>query len=1189
MTHTGPNAPISCPPSSDYDAASKAQADAANPAHPAWVSANAGSGKTKVLIDRVARLLLKGAAPDSILCVTYTKAAANEMLQRLFARLGSWSVMEKDALRVELAALENRQSRSYTDEEILDARALFARALETPGGLRIETIHAFCARILRRFPLEAGVAPGFNEIDEVEADKLWQNVLETGLPEADRRHAEHLNTVALEGGGLGALAGLDAARAHATHLLAFADRCNHDPQQMDAAIRAVLSPPEQSEEDLLANGMGEALPVKALGQAVTLFEADGGKGSQKNAAILRQVFNASTPEKKWGLYRTLFFTSANTLRKSIATKSVLKDPFMAGLFQMEQIPEGSEVARIKQLDADLKAARLYARTRALSLLAAPILQDYRRQKETRAQVDFDDLINKTHALLTQKLASLWVLYKLDGGLTHVLLDEAQDTSPQQWELLKALTAEFFAGKGKDREVSPRTLFVVGDEKQSIYSFQGADPQKFLSERQNFQAMALEAFGKAELPEMAMSFRSSPEILSFVDKVSECGDVDGHPYIAGPVAEANLSRHTARRANQPGCVELWPVEVPEPPKDAVSWQAPRDTEPADSPKNKLAQQVATEVDALLSRGDRVWTENTDRQWHQRPAKAGDILILVNTRTGGLFDAIIDALKAKGIPVAGADRLVLADHIGVQDCLNLIRFVLLPEDDLTLAEILRGPFGNLLDDNLHLFPLAYERGNTSLWERLQKSPQADHKSVADFLSGVLGMRHMPAYELLSHVLNSRTRENGMTGWQKLAARLGPPMRDPVQALLDRAIAHDARDPTSLQNFLAQMELDRSQIKRDLAAAGEDVRVMTVHGAKGLQAPIVILPDTTGAPKVVKPALTDTDDVPVWMGATGDDTPLTALAREDLTKRALRERRRLLYVAMTRAQDRLMIFGAWSGQRPKPDSDKIKDGFHAASWYALCSEAMSDLLGGLPQDDIGRPAFCRFGPAPIAGAADTADSPSHAPLPDWLHTPVPDETSTSRMTAPSALLAGEEPVLPPLGQARAARLKRGRLIHALLERLPALPAADRIAAGQHFLSQDTVLPEEAKEEMLGAAMRVLNDPAFADVFAEGGRAEAPVIGTAPCLPAGMIINGRVDRLVVTDTEILIIDFKTDRPPPHRAEDVALAYLAQMGAYAAVLAEAYPTHRIRAALAWTDGPKLMELPPDLLEKAISQTSLTV
>jgi len=433
--------PIFCPDSPDYESAARAQIRAADPAHSAWVSANAGSGKTKVLIDRVARLLLKGASPDSILCVTYTKAAANEMLERLFAQLGTWSVLDENTLKTKLAALESRAPDSYTETELRDARALFAKALETPGGLRIETIHAFCSRILRRFPLEANVAPGFNEIDDVDADDFWGGAVKTGLLDAAADQRDILDTVALAGGGLGVTSGLDTARNHGSALLDFSEAHGHDLARMDAALQSALNAPEQDADTLIADAMA-ALPLADLGRVVEILEADGKSGSMRVASTLRSVFEATDPDAKWQFYRTLFFTQGGTPRKSVVTKPILAHAEAAALFETAELPEGSEVLRATTLDADVKAARLYARTRALVHLALPILRHYQKAKRDHAALDFDDLIAVTHRLLTKAEAANWVLYKLDGGLTHILLDEAQDTSPDQWGLLNALTEEF---------------------------------------------------------------------------------------------------------------------------------------------------------------------------------------------------------------------------------------------------------------------------------------------------------------------------------------------------------------------------------------------------------------------------------------------------------------------------------------------------------------------------------------------------------------------------------------------------------------------------------------------------------------------------------------------------------------------------------------------------------------------------
>ena len=1161
---------------SAYQQAVRAQTIAAQPSQSVWVSANAGSGKTKVLIDRVARLLLNRATPDSILCITYTKAAANEMLHRLFDRLGRWSVMAEADLRQELVTLEGRQNSPHTEEEIRRARALFAKAVETPGGLRIETIHAFCARVLRRFPLEARVLPGFEEIDDVDAAWLWQRAVEQGIHQLHTEDPVALNVVSRSGGGFGISAGLQAIRSAAAEITTFR-QSRRSEEAMDVTLRHVLGAPEDPPDMLIASAMGAAFPGAALNEAAAILEADGKRDSARTARAIRAALAAADPAARWAAYASAFFKADGDLFAALFNKGAGTSPLIGDLFEVQSVPQGSEVLRVLALDRDLKAAAAFERSRALLMLAEPVLKAYNQMKLSRVAVDFDDLIAFTYRLFTQTSAAEWVMYKLDGVLTHILLDEAQDTSPRQWGLINALVGEFFAGAGVERQQDPRTLFVVGDEKQSIYSFQGADPRRFLQERQQFEARSRALTGTAHLPDMAMSFRSAPEILAFVDRVSESGEVAGHPYIDGEIADFDLMRHTAFRSDANGLVELWPVEIPDPLEEDIPWHAPRDTRNAKEPRTQLAQTVAKEIAALLEARQIVGSGDK-----ARAAAPGDVLILVQNRQGGLFDALIAALKAQDLPVAGADRLVLTDHIGVQDCLNLMRFVLLPEDDLTLAEILRGPFAGLVDDDRHLFQLAHGRDG-SLWQALLASDVSEHRAVAAFLELLLERRHLPPFEFLSGVLDQPVLA-GVTGWTRLLERLGSPARDPVLALMSRAIAHDAKGPASLQSFVAEMDGERVQIKRDLAASDGKIRVMTVHGAKGLQAPIVVLPDMTRRPQTQDPSMLVLDGVPVWVSRAADDTASMTAARETAKARQLREHRRLLYVAMTRAEDRLMIFGHWTGRRPVPGT-KEASGYPAGSWYALCVEAMEALTGG----EISAGEVLRYGPRPRLAAALAADRPAPAALPAWLDKPAPAEPEARKIIAAGALGRDDSAALPPDDTQRDERLKRGRLIHALLERLPEWPVGERRGRCQAFLARDTELTPTQREEMVTSALTVVEDARFAEIFAPGGRAEAPIVGTGAGLLGDMIVNGRVDRLVVSDTQVLIVDFKTDRPAPPDVSGVPEAYLAQMAAYQAVLRGAYPDRTVEVALVWTDGPLLMPLPDDLLAESLSQTSRTV
>jgi ATP-dependent helicase/nuclease subunit A len=1155
-----------------YEAATRAQAIAAEPTRSAYAMANAGSGKTKVLIDRVARLLLRrpdgrpGATPDSILCITYTRAAASEMLSRLFRTLGNWAVMEDEKLSRELATLEGGAPEEYTHDRLKAARALFAKALETPGGLRIETIHAFCARVLRRFPLEAGVVPGFVELEDEDARRIWQEAKAEAIRLAARDYPDALALIAREAGNEGALTALDDLRASSGASRAFCVRHAFDIQSIEAALRGAIHPPEEGPEVLLANAMTRDLPTARLRLAIGALQT-GKSTDTKLAETLTAVLNAPDPKAAYEAYTPVFLKTDGEFReKNPFTKgAVAAGPVVEELFSAE-VPLGTEVQRFRKLRDDLKKAEAFARNLALFRVGVPALMAYSKEKARRGALDFDDLIDRMRDLLTTDGMSGWVLYKLDGGLSHVLLDEAQDTSPSQWELIRALTYEFRSGQGKDYNQDPRTLFIVGDEKQSIYSFQGADPAKFLEEA---RALALNDTS-AKAVEMKMSFRSCPEILTYVDTVWNTAPPIDVPFGADRPSTADVTEHIAKRRDEHGWIDLWPLAAPDPEPETDAWDRPVDALRMTSPKVKVAQAVADRVKQMISGGAAVWGADGKR----RPAKAGDVLILVRERRGGLFEALIHAMKARGIPVAGADRLRLTDYIGVQDCLNLMRFALLPSRDLALAEILRGPFIGLVDDDRYLFELAAGRTDQeTLWSRVQASDDPDVKRAADFLRSLLERRHLPPYEFLSSVLDQPDAE-GVTGWERINARLGPPARDPLEALLSQALAHDATGPSSMQAFVASLEATPVEIKRDLAEAGQEVRVMTVHGAKGLQSPIVILPDTTAKPKLETDAILEVGGAAIWAPRKDADIPASEAARAIAQAKAHEEHRRLLYVALTRAQDHLLIAGHWYGSTKAGAA-----GYDANSWYALCRGAMDAL--GVEADEAG---IMQFG-TPLRAETGLKDSlTSISGLPDWARLPPDTDTQARKLMAPSSLLEPKTKVVAPFDPKREARLRRGRLIHSLLQHLPEMPEHTRRAAGLAMLEREPHLTRAQREEMLQAAESILTDPALKELFGPGSRAEAAVIGTSDELPGNTVINGRVDRLIVTPDRVLVIDFKTDQPAPDAVEDVAESYILQMAAYRAVLARAFPQRKVSAILCWTDGPKMMRLPDELLSESLAK-----
>lgn len=1182
---------VTSPPSAAFDQAKQAQAQAAEPGLSAWVEANAGSGKTKVLIDRVARLLLQrpdgrpGAPPDSILCITYTKAAANEMLSRLFSRLGDWSVADDDALRRKLAELEDRSPDLYKAEDLRQARALFARALETPGGLRIETIHAFCARILRRFPLEAGVSPGFQEIEEDEANGLWRAVLSEHLEAGAEALPEEMRTLARATGGLGIGAALDALQSKRQALQAFWHTLRSDEDLVEK-VRSAAGAGDALPAEILNDAMVAALPVDEIRAAITALNAieKPGASDEKLLVALATLLDSDDAAQRYDIFMGALAGAKGDFPSGSNPFTAKAGPVVADLFTRnlkKGDPEGREITRMKAVQAELAAAEAAERTIALMRIGLPMVEAYARAKRQRGALDFDDLIEHTRALLTHANAAAWVLYKLDGRLTHLLLDEAQDTSPAQWALINALVQEFQSGLGRDRLADPRTQFVVGDPKQSIYSFQGADQQQFQAEKLSFitreQIVADAENRPVNQPEMAMSFRSTPEVLRFVDEVRVRVPLSDAATDPLPPVDADLKPHTARRANQPGRVELWPLELPTgSDSEDDAWTTPTDHVPADAPRRRLARRIASTVREMIDRGESIWQEQADRSWVRKPVQAEDVLILVRSRNE-LFEALIESLKQEGVAVAGADRLRMLENLGVQDCLNLIRFALQPGDDLTLAEILRGPFCNLVDDDQHLFPLAHQRGDESLWQRLAEQDAPVFQAPKAFCERLIGHRNLPAFEFLTRALTERDVD-GASGWDKLIRRLGEPVRDPVHALLSSALSYDMGDAKSLQAYLSDVEGRDMILKRELGEPDKAVRVMTVHGAKGLQSPVVILPDTTGATKSVSDALFFTDDgTPLHSPSGRLDCKATAALREAANVDAEKESRRLLYVALTRASDRLIIAGAGLGSS--------KTGYAKSSWYRWCLTAMRALTG-TADDDSPLEDCLTYGAAPVCAPSEPGTTPDSREAPGWLKRPAPAPVPPSRLAAPSRLTEDRAAVLAPFGPDRSAALKRGRIIHALLQTLPELAEIDWEVAGKRFLSRDPEIAPGDAAEMLEVTLRTLRDPAFADVFAPGGRNEAAIVGT---LPAGQMVNGRVDRLIIQPDHVMIIDYKTDRPAPQQAGDVDTPYLVQMAAYRAVLQSLYSDRPVRCALLYTDGPHLIELDGQAMSESLNRVESRV
>jgi ATP-dependent helicase/nuclease subunit A len=1137
---------VNAPTLSPVARAQAAQARAADPASSAWVSASAGSGKTKLLTDRILRLLLGGTAPGKILCLTFTKAGAAEMANRLNARLAEWAAWPEPKLE---AALRDLTGTTPDQALLARARKMLATVLDAPGGLPIGTIHSFCQALLRRFPLEAGVAPYFALMEPRDAAEARTAAREAVLAEADRFERFTLDRFAQYVLGERVGRTLDAVLADGFSLPA--------PDQAEAVLRRRLGLGAQETEAGVIEAACQVVDEAALLATARALLA-GKVTDQRRGQVMADWLEGGVGARVagWEAFTRAFLTKEGEAFTKPATNDVLKaNPWVA-----------DTIGTLTQLILDStdrrKKVALVEATAALVRIAHPLAQKFAAAKDAAGALDYADLIEKADRLL-RTTGPAWVLFKLDERLDHLLIDEAQDTNPAQWAIANALTGEFFSGAGA-RETAPeapRTVFAVGDVKQSIFGFQGARPEEFAVARERFGARARNAGQDFRTVVLDVSFRSASPVLALVDAVFQGEARHGvvEPGEAWP-------SHVSARPGQAGRVELWPVLPDAPPPDAEAWGAP---EPAghEGAETQLARTLARAIAAEIG--------ETDLASRGRKLRPGDVLVLVRRRND-FVEKLVRALQREGVPVAGVDRMVLPDQIAAQDLMAFGHALLLPEDALNLAAVLKGPFAGLSEDSL--MALAAERGeHESLMAALtRRAGEQDDWARAEALLARFRARadQVPPHTLYSELLH----EAG--GRAALLARLGAEAADPVDEFLEASLAHERAHAPGLQGFLHWLAAGAAEIKRETEAGRDEVRVMTVHAAKGLQAPWVILPDCCTLPPAGDGVLAMGDGTPLWAPrAKMRDSVATALV-DERSQRAMAEHRRLLYVAMTRAEDRLTVCGHLARNR---------NAVPEASWYALVEAGFAALDGATEEPFGGWDGTTRALETPQQAVpdrlADTlAADALPAAMPGWatrLDDPAGRAIEARRLRPSRADDETEPPAARPaaVGGDAGRRFRRGGLIHTLLQYLPDLPQEARATAATRWLGSaaHALAPAEIAE-IAAETLAVLEHPGFADIFAPDALAEVPIVGRI----GGRTVNGQIDRLLIRPDRILIADFKTNRPPPERVADVAPLYLRQMAAYRALLSAMHPGRTVACALVWTYAARLMVLPPDLLDAAL-------
>ena len=1109
------------------------QRKASNPQKSVWVQASAGTGKTKVLSDRVLRILLSGCLPGRILCLTYTKAAAVEMSQRISARLSAWAVMPTEKLDKELKKLlgdlpDNPQDLAQLEDK---ARRLFAVLLDTPGGMKIQTIHSFCQEILKRFPIEAHISPYFEVMDDRLAAEALDEVRRKLLAEIENNpQSRAAQAMSFLTGKVSEFSfpKIMSAIANSRNKISrmFAKYKTPDAVINELARRMGISP--TSTEEALIGEFADHIDWNILRNLAEAWQHGAKTDNAKAETIFKLLENRDVADNLEA-YRQCFLNKGNELPARFGTKDAV------AFYPELPVVALAEAVRLQQLYDKLTAVHLLESTKAVLYLAEDLIGGYNQFKAQHSKLDYEDLIVLTRKLLDSPQVPQWVMFKLDGGIDNILIDEAQDTSPDQWAIVKALSAGFFddIGAGEKR----RTVFAVGDKKQSIYSFQGAEPKEFERMRKYFAEILAESDTFDEV-NLEVSFRSTSAVLDAVNVV-----FSNPQYKPGVAEESEDITHIPFRIGDAGKIEFWPLTEPQDGENPDVWQPPVERVVAESTSSRLAKEIALKIRNLVEGGEILLSQN-------RPLRYRDFMILVQRRNS-FVEELVRACKNAGVAIAGVDKIKLSEQIAVQDLVSLGKFLLLPSDDLSLAEVLKSPLFGLNDNDL--FNLCYPRENVvSLWSSLGSNPKyaQEYSCLADLCS--LAEKVRP-FELYAHVLSK------LEGRKKFVSRLGPEAEDGLDEFVNLTLNFEQEHIPDLQGFVDWMSKDEVEIKRELEQSDADaVRVMTVHGSKGLQAPVVILPDTVRVPQVKNESDMLWDEVFYYPLSSKDYESNCKKIKQAEKVATLEEYRRLLYVALTRAEDRLCICGYYKSQKSKPSAE---------SWYEICKESLSSIG---QSDDSGAITYCSEQQIEPESKKAPIVQELTRPEFDWIYRPAPEEGALARPLAPSKMEEDEPALFSPLGKKGANRYRRGLIIHKLLQFVPLAGDENKRELMREFVKKNAAeLPQSEQERICEEVAELIENPEFAPLFSPQSQAEVPIMGLAE----GKIISGQVDRLVVMPSEVMVVDYKTNRPAANSLSEVPKAYISQLKAYKSLLSAVYPGKKISTFILWTDTANLMRV----------------